>query len=203
MKIKDFTGNFRLSKEIVAIIISLFSLLVSGIGFYLSTLKPPNIDFVTAPYIKHIVDNASFNEAFFIPVTISNQGARSGTVLSFELNVTNLTNGKSRTYFGQYFTKDNSPSELGNFFTPITVNGYSSLSKTVCFYPIGITQDNLFSEEGKYDFNLKGEVSNENGGTLRIIENTFQISANKNMEALMLEQPDGEYIFPLPVEANE
>ena len=141
-------------------VISVISLLYLPLSFYFSSLKPSDISFISAPYMKHVVDDASFNEAFYIPLTIVNRGARPGTVLSFEVRVTMQTTGEKRTYYGQYFTQDNSHTELGDFFTPITINGYSSASYTVCFYPLGTMAGNMFSQEGEYKFVVAAKVSN-------------------------------------------
>jgi hypothetical protein len=200
MKVKDLFGKIKLSTEVMAIIISVISLFISAMGFYVSSLKSPEISFITAPYIKHVVDNASFNEAFFVPLTIINRGARSGTVLEFDLNVTNRSTRETRTYYGQYFTQENSQTDLGDFFTPITLNGYSSVSYTVCFYPIGMTEGNLFSQEGVYEFEVVAKVSNVRDQDTRTAKNSFQVTVDPNMESAMREQLDGEYIYPLPIE---
>ena len=192
--------NIKFSTEIIAIVISVISLLISAVGFYVSSLRAPEISFVTAPYIKHVVDNTSFNEAFFVPLTLINRGARPGTVLSFELNVKNQTTGEIRTYYGQYFTQENSPTNLGDFFTPITISGYSATSRTVCFYPLGTVAGNFFSQEGVYEFRVTAEVSNVQDESLQISEDKFQVTVDEGMESVMMEQFDGEYIFLLPIE---
>lgn len=193
-------ANIRFSAETIAIIISVISLIVSAVGFYFSSLKPSDISFISAPYIKHVVDDASFNEAFYIPLTIVNRGARPGTVLSFEIGLTVQTTGEKRTYYGQYFTQDNSHTQLGDFFTPITINGYSSASYTVCFYPLGTTAGNLFSQEGEYKFVVAAKVSNVTDEVPITTENTFRIIVDRGMEQLMKKQIDGEYPFSLPIE---
>jgi hypothetical protein len=200
MKVKDYFRSIKISAEMLAISISVISLLISAISFYISSLQPPKISFVTAPYIKHVVDNASLNEAFFIPITILNRGARSGTVLSFELTVTNVTSGETRTYHGQYFTQEGSQTTLGDFFTPISLNGFSSTSYTVCFYPIGTVAGNIFSQAGVYQFEVIAGILNTKNEIQQSTANTFQVTLDQNMESVILEQPDGEYIYPLPIE---
>jgi hypothetical protein len=199
-KAKNHFGNIRISTEIIAIVISVISLLISAVGFYVSSLRAPEISFVTAPYIKHVVDNASLNEAFFVPVTIINQGARPGTVLSFELSVTNQTTEATRTYYGQYFAQENSPTDLGDFFTPITLGGSSSTSRTVCFYPIGTVSGNFLSQKGVYEFQVIAQISNVQNQSSQISEDKFQITVDEGMASAMRAQSDGEYIFPLPIE---
>lgn len=202
MKIKASFKNLRFSVENFAILISILSLVISAVGFYINTVRPPNISVITAPYIKHVVDNASLNEAFFVPLTLVNQGAQTGTVLSFDLNVTNRETGETRTYYGQYFAQDDAPTELGAFFTPITLDGYSSASYTVCFYPIGSQAGNLFSGQGDFDFEVVGKVSNVAKKNTQTRTNAFHISVDESMANVMASQPDGEYIYPLKIEAT-
>jgi len=173
---------------------------ISTVSVYVSSLKSPDLNFITAPYIKHVVDDGSLNEAFYVPLTIVNRGARPGTVLSFELNVTHQPSGESRTYYGQYFTQDNSQTTLGDFFTPITLNGYSSVSNTVCFYPIGTLEGNFFSLTGKYEFEVIGTVTNVKNETSKSTSNQFRITVDEEMVNEIQEQFDGEYIYPLPIE---
>jgi hypothetical protein len=201
MKITDYFRKINLSTEVIAIIISVISLLVSAIGFYMSSLRSPDLNFVIAPYVKHVVDNASLNEAFFVPLTVINRGAKAGTVLSFDLKVTYLANGETRTYYGQYFTQENSQTDLGDFFTPITLNGYSSTSSTICFYPLGSSQGNLLFGPGVYEFEVTAEVSNVKDEEPTIIKDVFQITVDENMKNVMQKQPDGEYLYPLPIES--
>ena len=200
MKRQAYFRNLKFSPETLAILISVSSLLVSAIGFYMSSLRPPDLSFVTAPYIKHVVDNASFNEAFFVPLTIVNRGAKSGTLLAFELRVFNQSSGETRTYYGQYFAQAHAPTELGDFFTPITLAGYSSVSNTVCFYPLGSEAGNLFSEPGTYDFEVIGKVSNVKTQDAETRTHRFRITVDETMASVMEAQLDGEYIYPLPIE---
>lgn len=201
LKLKEYFESLRLSRETIAIIIAGISLLVSAVGFYTSSLKPPDISFITAPYIKHVVDDASLNEAFYIPLTIINRGAWSGTVLSFEIRVINHTTQEERAYYGQYFTRANSQTELGDFFTPITLNGYSSAAYTVCFYPLGTMAGNLFSQEGEYEFVVRAKVSNVKGELPITTEDTFRITVDRSMENVMKGQVHGEYPYSLPIES--
>jgi hypothetical protein len=201
LNIRGARINIGLTKEVIAIIISVISFVISTISIYVNNLKSPDISFITAPYIKHVVDNGSLNEAFYIPLTMVNRGARPGTVLSFELKVTYQADGKSQIYYGQYFTQENSQTNLGNFFTPITLYGYSSESFTVCFYPLGIMEGNFFSQTGVYEFEIVGMVTNVKNESSKPISNHFRITVDEAMLDVMQAQPDGEYLYPLPIES--
>jgi hypothetical protein len=45
----------------------MISFAVSIISFYTGSLKAPDLHFYTAPYIRHVVDSGSRNEAFLFP----------------------------------------------------------------------------------------------------------------------------------------
>jgi hypothetical protein len=192
-------SRLELTKEALAVGISIISFIISAVGFYTGSLKAPDIDFIPAPYIKQVVDNQSLNEAFFIPLTITNRGARSGSLLSLELAVTYLPEGRRETYFGQYFAASGNQTLVGDFFTPISLAGYSTTSVTVCFYPLGRREGNFFAQEGEYEFHVIGKTANARGKEdIRIIQ-TFLIQVDGEMAAAMQTQADGEYPYSLPI----
>lgn len=192
--------NIGMTKEIMAVLISLVSFAVSLVSFYTGSLKAPDLHFYTAPYIRHVVDDASRNEAFFIPLTLANRGARAGTLVSVDLVVTFLGDGTEKHFFGQYFAQDNSQDLVGGFFTPLTLNGYSSGSRTVCFYPLGSQPGTLFSRPGEYQFRLTGYMANVRGETDAAVNDTFRVVVDSEMAAAMQGQADGEYRYPIPAE---
>jgi len=118
------------------------------------------------------------------------------------LSVKHLPSGAKETYFGQYFTQDNSQTNIGAFFTPITLNGYSSASYTVCFYPLGKRPGNFFSQKGLYEFQVLGKVANTRDEAAKTTLSTFRIEVDPAMLAVMQSQPDGEYIYPLAIQAQ-
>ena len=63
MKSNTATGclEFLLSK-MFPITISLFFLLLSSFSLYVNYLRSPDMSFVVAPYVSHLVDNNSGNE---------------------------------------------------------------------------------------------------------------------------------------------
>jgi hypothetical protein len=192
--------NVGLTKEVVAVVISMISFAVSIVGFYTSSLKAPDLHFYTAPYIRHIVDSGSRNEAFYIPITLANRGARQGTLVSVNLIVTYLGDGSEKRYFGQYFAQANTQDLVGGFFTPLTLNGYSSDSRTICFYPLGVQSGSLFSRAGEYEFHLTGSAANVRGESEETVADAFRVTVDAGMVAAMQAQADGEYIYPIPVE---
>jgi hypothetical protein len=192
--------SYGLTKELIAVIVSVVSFAVSVVGFYTGSLKAPDLRFYTAPYIRHVVDSASRNEAFFVPLTLANRGARPGTILSLELTVVYLPDGSERRFFGQYFAQDNTQDMVGGFFTPLTLNGYSAEARTVCFYPQGSQPGNFFARAGEYEFRLRGLSANVRGAADRPVTETFHVRVDDGMVAVMQSQPDGEYVYPIATE---
>jgi len=131
---RGFQGALRSTREVLAIGISIISFIISTVNVYVTNLKSPDLSMIVAPYIRQIVDNTSLNEAFFIPLTIVNQGAKPGSMLSFELVITSMETGAQETYYAQYFAQENNSELLGGFFTPLNLSGHSTARRTVCFY---------------------------------------------------------------------
>jgi hypothetical protein len=94
----------------------------------------PSVIEYSAPY-----QNNNF-EAIIIPVTISNEGARTGTVLSLELDVTDPKTNQTKRFYAANFgrwTMERTRSGAYQAFAPIALAGYSSRTETVQFYTRG------------------------------------------------------------------
>jgi len=204
MKIEPSKGRLRIvATEFVPVTIALCSLGLSTFNLYVNYLKAPDINFVVAPYINHVVDSRSKNEAFFIPLTIINRGARPGTVLSFQLTVTHVSDGLQTSYFAQYYGLPNSAGATGDFFTPLSLNGYSSDSKTTCFYPQGSRIGTFFSATGDYEFQVTAVIANVQASSQKAIVQNFHVLLSDGMAAVMKTQVNGEYPYPIPVSTRQ
>jgi hypothetical protein len=195
-----FQGALRFTKDALAIVISIISFVISMVNVYVTNLKSPDLSLIVAPYVRHIVDNASLNESFFIPLTIVNQGAKPGSLTSFELVITYLPTGDQETYYSQYFAQEDNSELLGSFFSPVNLSGYSSEGRTVCFYPLGARSGNFFTETGTYEFTLTGVAANVRGKPQKKIIQGFRIDLTQEMYNQMQQTPDLEYPYPMPVE---
>ena len=195
-----FQGALRFTKDALAIVISIISFIISTVNVYVTNLKSPDLSMIVAPYVRHIVDNTSLNESFFIPLTVVNQGAKPGSLTSFELVVRYLPTGEQETYYSQYFAQDNNSELLGSFFSPVNLSGYSSEGRTVCFYPLGAKSGNFFAETGAYEFTLTGVAANVRGKPQKRIIQVFKIALTQEMYTQMQQTPDLEYPYPMPVE---
>jgi hypothetical protein len=112
-------------------IISLIALIFSGISLYETVLKQARLK----PYIGEIVrygrtaDNNT--EAFSIPITITNYGARDAAVTGIDLK---LIDGSASRYVASYI--GDNPAKENLAFAPIVISGRGSYSANVLFYPL-------------------------------------------------------------------
>lgn len=194
---KRLLDRLKESREAIAVVISIVSFLISVIGFYVNSLKPAEIRLITGPYIRHVVDDVSLNEAFFVPLTVVNTGARSGTVMAITLIVQHDESNEMRTYYGQYFAAESGNAELGGFFTPVSIEGNSSKSFTVAFYPLGEENGNLFDTLGFYQFEVNATVTSMSGRGSKPVYELIQVYLDEGMLEVIRSQPDGEYVYPL------
>jgi hypothetical protein len=199
---KGFQGALHFTREALAILISIISFIISTVNVYVTNLKSPDLNITVAPFVRQIVDNSSLNEAFFIPVTIVNQGAKPGTILSLELVVTYLSTGEHSFYFAQYFANEENPEILGQFFTPMNLDGYSATGRTICFYPLGERKGNFFAQTGSYKFSVTAIAANVKGQSQKKIVQDFSVDLTQEMYDQMQKEPDLEYRYPIRIETN-
>lgn len=119
----------------LATIISAFALVFSGYSFYESVLKSPKLEVFAPPRIAYTDPDRPDSpfEVFVIPLTLANDGARSGTVLSIDLDVTNpRTNQTKRFYSAQTGPWGQEPFRE---FAPISLSGRTAHSQAIQFFP--------------------------------------------------------------------
>ena len=118
---------------------------------------PPVIQFA-APY-----QNSNF-EVIAVPITLSNEGARTATVLSMELAVTDPRTKATKKFYAADFgrwTMERTRSGAYEPFAPISLAGRTSRTESVLFYTRGDDQkpNELFREVGPYQFTLTLDVA--------------------------------------------
>jgi hypothetical protein len=150
----------RLGTAWVTTVFSAVALLFSAYSLWESRLKQsdlrvfvPSVIEYTAPY-----QNNNF-EAIIVPITISNEGARTGTVLSLELEVTDPKTNQTKHFYAANFgrwTMERTRSGAYQAFAPIALAGYSSRSETVQFYTRGDEEQppQIIRETQPYRFTL-------------------------------------------------
>ncbi len=149
----------------LAVFVSAIALVFSGYSLWETSLKaadlrafvPPVIQFA-APY-----QNSNF-EMIAVPVTLTNDGARSATVVSMELAVTDPRSDQTKRFYAADFgrwTMEKTRAGAYEPFAPISLPGRSSRTESVLFYTRGQDEkpDELIREPGPYRFTLTLDVA--------------------------------------------
>jgi len=116
----------------LATLVSIVALVFSGYSFYETVLKTAELRVYEPPLIY--MYRQDFRDVFAIPMTISNDGAQRGTVLSFDLEITHRETGQSQRFQNLNFGA--SPRGDVKLFTPMTVAGGSALTEVVLFHAL-------------------------------------------------------------------
>ena len=111
---------------------------VSAYSLWRTSLKSAELRVFVPPLIRYAspYQNSIF-EVFEIPLTIINEGAQTGTVLSFDLEVTNPQNGASKLFYSAGLGPWSMAKVKGEGlipFAPVSLTGRSAQSETVLFY---------------------------------------------------------------------
>lgn len=127
---RDSSGGFGAA---LATLVSIVALAFSGYSFYETVLKQASLRFYPPPLVT--MYREGFRDVFAIPITISNDGAQRGTILSFDLEVTDKRTGNKMT-FQNLFYGASPKDESKKMFVPITVAGRSSFTGVVQFHAL-------------------------------------------------------------------
>jgi hypothetical protein len=144
----------------VTAIVSAFALLFSGFSLWDSSLKSPDLKVFVPPVMHYSSPYSNSNfEMFQIPVTITNEGGRTGTVLSIELEATNVKTGETKVFYAADFgrwTMEKTRSGAYQPFAPISLAGKASRTETVLFYPKSDKEkpQQLVTEPGTFRYKL-------------------------------------------------
>ena len=116
----------------LATIVSAFAFAFSGVSFYETVVKQPQLTVFVPPVLGYGHDGDT--ELFAIPITINNDGARSGTILSMELLVENPNakpdEAKSKNYYSAFLGEHPKNADTPHkSFAPISIVGRASASE--------------------------------------------------------------------------
>lgn len=141
----------------LATIISALALVFSGYSFYEAVLRAPELAVYVPPRIAYTDPDRPDSpfEVFIIPVTLANDGARTGTILSLDLIVTNPKTGDTkRFYSAQTGSWGTQPVKA---YAPVSLPGRVSSSEAVQFFPVADEKLPRITslEGGTYQFELR------------------------------------------------
>jgi hypothetical protein len=146
------------------------AVVVSAYSLWQTSLKRPALRVFVSPVIRYAspYQNSNF-EVFAVPLTIHNEGARTGTILALDLVVKNSDRSLSKRFYsadvGQWSVEK---SQKGDFtpFAPIVLAGRTSHTETILFHA---RRDEkvmqIVEKEGSYHFalTLQGAQSEKPG----------------------------------------
>lgn len=144
----------------VATFVALIALLFSAYSLWETSLKQPDVRMFVPPVIQFAAPyNNSNLEIIAIPLTFANEGARTGTVLSMELAVTDPRTSQTKLFYAADFgrwTMEKTRAGAYQPFAPISLAGRTSRTETVLFYTRGDDQQpaQLIQATGPYQFKL-------------------------------------------------
>ena len=152
------------SRNVLAIVPTTISVMAFGfstVSFYESAMKQADLAVFVPPVIHYGRDGGGDVELFAIPVTITNNGARTGTVLSMDLEVERLGEvekdlPKAKRYYSAYLGEHpRSADATQRAFAPASIAGRQTYSETIRFYPAGNPLPKLVQDAGEYRFKLQ------------------------------------------------
>jgi hypothetical protein len=154
-----------------AALLSAVALAFSGYSLWDTSLKSAEVHVFVPPVIQYSspYQNTNF-EVFAIPVTMTNDGARTGTVLAMELAVTDPRTKQTKRFYAADFgrwTMEKTRSGAYEPFAPLSLAGRTSRTEQVLFYPRGEEEkpNELVRELGAYTFDLTLDIAEEGDET--------------------------------------
>lgn len=155
------TDNARhVSGGVAATVLSAIAVLFSAYSLWDTSLKSadlkayvPRVIYFASPY-----QNTNF-EMISIPVTISNEGAQTGTILHMDLAVTDPRTKQTKNFYAAEFgvwSMERTRTKSYTGFAPIPLEGRSSRTESILFYTRGEEEkpEQIIREVGPYEFKL-------------------------------------------------
>lgn len=165
------TDNARqFSGGLAPTLLSAVAVLFSGYSLWDTALKSadlrvfvPRVIYYAAPYT-----NTNF-EMIQVPVTITNEGAQTGTVLHFDLAVTDpRTKATKHFYAAEVGTWSMERTRTRSYtgFAPLSLAGRESRTESILFYTRGEEEkpEQIIREVGSYQFTLTATLARDTGG---------------------------------------
>ena len=144
----------------LAVIVSAIALMFSGYSLWETSLKAADVRAFVPPVIQFAApyQNSNF-EMIAVPITLTNEGARSATIVSMELAVTDPRTSQTKRYYAADFgrwTMERTRAGAYEPFAPMSLPGRTSRTESVLFYTRGEGEkpNELIRAAGPYQFSL-------------------------------------------------
>jgi hypothetical protein len=171
----------------LAAVLSAVALAFSGYSLWETSLRQADVRLFVPPVIQYTApyQNSNF-EAIAVPVTLTNEGARTATVLSMELAITDPKTKATKHFYAADFgrwTMEKTRSGAYEPFAPISLAGRTSRTEQVLFYTRGEEEkpEQLIREPGPYNFKLTLEQAEEEGGFKLIGRETPSVTFEREL----------------------
>lgn len=154
------------ARDIVPTVVSTVALLVSGFSLYEASLRSADLAVFVAPRIEYVDPDRpeAVREVLILPLTLANEGARSATVMSVNLEVTNPRTKQSKSFYA---------ARLGSWgetpikpFAPAVLAGKGIYTQALQFEPrVGESVMRILDiEPGGYTFKLTLDLAGGGAG---------------------------------------
>ena len=148
-----------------AAVLSAVALAFSGYSLWETSLKQADVQIFVPPVIQYSApyQNSNF-EMIAVPVTMTNEGARTATILSMQLSVTDPRTQQTKHFYAADFgrwTMERTRTGAYEPFAPVSLAGRSSRTESVLFYTRGEGEKpaQLIEAVGPYEFTLTFDVA--------------------------------------------
>jgi hypothetical protein len=167
------------SRAFLPTAISAIALIGSVVSMWETTIKQAEVRVHVSDNIYFTRDPYGSYEVLIIPVTLSNRGARDGTVLTLALDVKNLKSNQSKR-FKSTFTADASwfsgrDDLTANLrrpkvpFAPVSVAGHGAFTATLLFYPVDDPEKRVVDSNSKIEMTMTAGLLSANGWLDRLL----------------------------------
>lgn len=149
----------------MAAVLSAIALVFSGYSLWKTSLKQADVRVFVPPVVQYSSPYTNTNfEVIAVPVTLTNEGARTATVLAMELTVTDSRSKQTKHFYAADFgrwTMEHTRTGSYEPFAPLSLAGRTSRTESVLFYTRGEDQkpDQLIHEPGFYSFALTLDIA--------------------------------------------
>jgi hypothetical protein len=160
----------HISGGLAATILSAVAVAFSGYSLWETSLKSadlrvyvPRVIAYAAPY-----NNTNF-EVISMPVTLSNEGAQTGTALHMDLAVTDPRNNVTKHFYAAevgVWSMERTRTRSYEGFAPLPLAGRASRTESILFYTRGEGEkpDQIIREVGPYRFTLTVTMAEDGTG---------------------------------------
>lgn len=159
----------KVSGGLAATVVSGIALVFSGYSLWETSLKQADVQVFVPRVISYAAPYQNTNfEMISIPVTLSNEGARTGTVLDLDLAVTDPRTKQTKHFYAAelgVWSMERTRERAYPGFAPLPLAGRSSRTEQILFYTRGEGEkpEQIIREVGPYVFTLTVTQAEDRG----------------------------------------